>query len=236
MARNSSAAKTRTKSPGSKAPARPAALATKKVAKTGVGSRVSGRGSGVRSTTVASQTPKPGIQARKPKAQNPKPETQRTPVSGYKGISRIDNPARNSYGWYVRVRFKGENHSKFFSDSVHGGRDSALRKAVRHRNRLEREIGKPRTDRTLIVRPSRNESGMVGVKRTLKANSPVYEVTWCPAPKVIHRTSVSINKYGEEEAFRRACAIRLEKEKKLYGAVLQDQPAAPPPVRRKRRK
>ena len=140
--------------------------------------------------------------------------------SGYKGISRVDNPKRNSHGWYVRVRFKGENYSKFFSDSVHGGMDRALHKAVRYRNKLERDIGKPRTDRTLIVTPTRNETGMIGVKKVAKGPSGAYEVTWSPAPNVVSRTSVSIAKHGEEEAFRRARAIRRKKERELYGGVI----------------
>ena len=120
------------------------------------------------------------------------------PSSGYKGISRIDNPKRNSHGWYVRVRFKGENYSKFFSDSVHGGTDRALHKAVRYSNKLELDIGKPRTDRTLIVTPTCNDTGVIGVKRAMKDSSPVYDVTWSPESNIIQRTTVSIRKYGEE--------------------------------------
>lgn len=148
--------------------------------------------------------------------------SQTLPTSGYRGVSRVDSYRRNSHGWYVRVRFKGEVHSKFFTDSVHGGSDRALKKAVAYRNRLERELGKPRTDRTLIITPSRNNTGIVGVKRILKEGAPVFEVTWCPQPNVLQRTSVSIRKYGEEEALRRAAAIRLKRERELYGALIQD--------------
>ncbi|MBV9467980.1 MAG: hypothetical protein JO316_14305 [Abitibacteriaceae bacterium] len=148
--------------------------------------------------------------------------SQTLPTSGYRGVSRVDSYKRNSHGWYVRVRFKGEVHSKFFTDSVHGGSDRALKKAVAYRNKLERDLGKPRTDRTLIVTPSRNNTGIVGVKRILKEGAPVFEVTWCPQPNVLQRTSVSIRKYGEEEALRRAAAIRLKRERELYGALIQD--------------
>ena len=149
--------------------------------------------------------------------------------SGYKDITRVDSFKRNSHGWYVRVRFKGENHAKFFTDSVHGGREKALHAAVRYRNKIEREIGKPRTDRTIIASGHRNDTGVVGVKRIIKGPGEVFEVTWSPEPNVIQRTTVSITKHGEEEAFRRACAIRRQKERKLYGgAIPYDAPTQKP--------
>jgi len=151
----------------------------------------------------------------------------RLPSSGHKGVSRVDSAKRKSHGWLVRVRFKGENRSGFFTDSTHGGKEKSLREAVRFRNALEREMGKPRTDRTLIVQPPQKTTGVPGVKRTLKEGADVYEVTWCPRPNVVSRTSVSVAKYGEEQAFRRACRIRKSKERDLYGgAISYDAPPA----------
>jgi hypothetical protein len=45
-------------------------------------------------------------------------------------------------------------------------------------------------------------------------------VTWSPEPNVIQRTSISIRKHGEEEALKKAIALRRKVEKKLYGAPL----------------
>jgi hypothetical protein len=70
--------------------------------------------------------------------------------SGHKGISRIDHKKRNTHGWYVRVTFQGKTHAKLFSDSVHGGEEKALQRAIRYRNKLEKEVGRPRTDRTVV--------------------------------------------------------------------------------------
>jgi hypothetical protein len=140
--------------------------------------------------------------------------------SGYKGISRIDSPKNNTFGWYVRVQFAGQTHSRFFSDSAHGGEQRGLAKAVRHRNQLERSLGKPRTDRTVTIGSARNRSGVQGVKRVAKGNGFAYEVTWSPQPGVVHRTTVSIQKFGEDEAFRRACRTRQLKERKHYGGLI----------------
>lgn len=149
--------------------------------------------------------------------------------SGYKGICRIDQPERKTYGWYVRVTFNGQRRVKFFSDEANGGKEKALEAAVKYRNQAERELGKPRTDRLVIARNPRNRSGIMGVQRKTKiVNTPdgervtdnVYEITWNPSPGEVRRTWVSIDEYGEEAAFRKACAIRREKEKEMYGSVV----------------
>jgi hypothetical protein len=58
------------------------------------------------------------------------------------------------------------------------------------------------------------------VQRIIKGNHEAFQVTWSPEPNVVSRTSVSIAKYGEEEAFRRACRIREKKERALYGKAV----------------
>ncbi len=150
--------------------------------------------------------------------------------SGHKSISRIDTPSKRTHGWYVRVYFNRTMHSKFFSDSLYGDSEAALEEAIRYRDEVERKVGKPRTDRHVVTASPRNQSGVIGVQRKIKRSRSrhgkmteceVYEVTWNPEPNVIRRTSVSIDRYGEEEAFRRACTIRREKEREMYGRELQ---------------
>ncbi len=146
--------------------------------------------------------------------------------SGHKGISRIDCPERKTVGWYVRVRLNKVTKSKFISDSVHGGKEAALEKAVECRNQLEQELGKPRTDWVVVGENPRNKSGVVGVRRAVKKykgkdgkvyENEVFEVSWNVGREKKGRTSVSIRKYGELRAFRMACAIRREKERQMYG-------------------
>lgn len=148
------------------------------------------------------------------------------PKSGHKGISRIDCPERKTVGWYVRVRLKNVTKSKFISDSKHGGKEEALKKALECRNQLEKELGKPRTDWVIVGENPRNNSGVVGVRRAVQKYvgkdgkvylNEVYEVSWNAGREKRGRTSVSIKKHGEAGAFRRACAIRREKEKLMYG-------------------
>lgn len=148
------------------------------------------------------------------------------PKSGHKGISRIDCPERKTVGWYVRVRLKHVTKAKFISDSKYGGKEEGLKKALEVRNQLEEELGKPRTDWVIVGENPRNNSGVVGVRRATKKYigkdgkvylNEVYEVSWNAGREKKGRTSVSIKKYGEAAAFRRACAIRREKEQLMYG-------------------
>ncbi|MEJ7618980.1 MAG: AP2 domain-containing protein [Pyrinomonadaceae bacterium] len=149
--------------------------------------------------------------------------------SGHKDISRIDQPLKRTHGWYVRVRFGGNTQSKFFSDEVCGGRGSALERAIRYRNQTENELGKPRTDQVVVVNNNRSNTGVIGVQRRVKKSSgkdgqvltsDVFEVTWQAGREIKGKTSVSIKKYGEAEAFRRACAIRRKKEQQMYGSAV----------------
>ena len=147
--------------------------------------------------------------------------------SGHKGISRIDQETRNHHGWYVRVTFGGQKHAKFFSDAKHGGRDAALEAAVAHRDRIEREFGKPRTDRQVAPKTGRNTSGVVGVRRRRRAVSgegearEYFEVSWNPWPGKVCRKMFSIAELGERQAFLAACAFRRQKEREMFGGEVK---------------
>ena len=135
----------------------------------------------------------------------------------------------------MRVNFNGVEHAKFFSDKSCGSREKALQEAIKYRDKIEKEIGKPRTDRTVVSRSPRNSSGIIGVRRKTrevksengeKKFKSYYEVSWTPWPGRLNRTWVSIDEFGEKEALRRACAIRREKEREMYGSVVKSNWAA----------
>ena len=155
--------------------------------------------------------------------------------SGFKGISRIDQPSRKTFGWYVRVNYNNKQVSKFFSDKAHNGKQKALDKAVEFRDQAEKKLGRPRTDRQVIARNPRNSSGIMGVQRKTKIVKTeqgereiekYYVVTWNPEPGRVERIFVSIDKYGDKAALLKACAIRREKEKEMYGSVVKENWAA----------
>ncbi|OGQ87126.1 MAG: hypothetical protein A2512_01905 [Deltaproteobacteria bacterium RIFOXYD12_FULL_56_24] len=131
-----------------------------------------------------------------------------------KDVARIDQEDKRTHGWYVRVRFQGTTHSKFFSDGKCGGRYSSLLAALAWRDTTEKKIGKIRTDKHLVT-VSNTTTGVVGVRFNEKLNR--YEVSWVNRVGKQGKTSVSVNKNGKEKAFKMACEIRNLKEAERLG-------------------
>ena len=134
---------------------------------------------------------------------------QKTEDEKHKDIARIDQESKRTHGWYVRVRFKGKTHSKFFSDTKNGGRNLSLQAALDWRDQTEIRLGKIRTDKH-IVTVSNTQSGVVGVRCNEELNR--FEVSWVNQDGKQGKTSISIRKHGRERAFALACQVRQEKE------------------------
>ena len=134
-------------------------------------------------------------------------------VIGHKNLTRFDHPKKNTFGYFVRIQWKGEKYHKFFSDGVYGDRLGALAAALEWRDETERKLAKPHTDRQVIGFSSRNKSGVVGVRRMLKQGRDVYEATWMDARGQVGRTSFSVARHGEKRAFRLAVRARQLHEK-----------------------
>ncbi len=129
----------------------------------------------------------------------------------HKSITRIDHPAKRTFGYFVRVTWKKQTRSKFFSDRKCGGRLAALHCAIEWRDAIEQEFGKPRSER-VVIGSARNSTGVVGVRRMVKEGSEVFEVTWRKPGNRVGRTSFSIAKHGEERAFELAARERRRRE------------------------
>jgi AP2 domain len=135
---------------------------------------------------------------------------QKILLEKHKDIARIDQESKRTHGWYVRVRFLGKTHSKFFSDRKSGGRYSSLLSAISWRDKTEKKLGKVRTNKHMVT-VSNSGTGVVGVRLNDKLNR--YEVSWVTHVGKQGKTSVSIAKHGKKAAFTRACEIRSVKEK-----------------------
>ena len=57
------------------------------------------------------------------------------------GISRIDQPEKRTFGFFVRLMRKGKIHNAFFADKSHGGKRHALEAARLHYQKLVRRHG-----------------------------------------------------------------------------------------------
>lgn len=136
-------------------------------------------------------------------------------IEKHKDIARIDQESKKTHGWYVRVRFLGKTHSKFFSDRKNGGRHSSLLSAISWRDKTEKTLGKVRTNKHMVT-VSNSRTGVVGVRLNEKLNR--YEVSWVNKLGKQGKTSVSIKKHGKKNALNRACSIRRDKERERLEA------------------
>ena len=135
---------------------------------------------------------------------------QKILLEKHKDIARIDQESKRTHGWYVRVRFLGKTHSKFFSDRKCGGRYSSLLSAISWRDKTEKKLGKIRTNKHMVT-VSNSSTGVVGVRLNEKLNR--YEVSWVTHQGKQGKNSTFPMVVGPEAAFSRACVIRSEKEK-----------------------
>ncbi|MGI9518133.1 MAG: AP2/ERF family transcription factor [Pirellulaceae bacterium] len=136
-----------------------------------------------------------------------------------RNISRIDMYSASGTphgGWEVRMQRRGRKYEKFFADGRHGGRRKALQAAKYYRDELEQRL-KPWTVRELSRKPSaRNTSGIVGVRKAYQVEESddyVYTYTfwiaqWTDGKGKRKTRSFSVDKYGDEEAFRLAAQAR----------------------------
>ena len=159
---------------------------------------------------IMSATKQAKVKANKPS------EKGSTPVE--RGIYRINYPSHKGIRAYLK--FKDTEYQKVFNLS--GGERKALAKARRWRKGKLREIqNSPEAANPLRKIQSNNKSGIVGVRRGRTAWSEVWSATWTENGKQFHR-SFSIEKFGEDQAFKLACQARAEAEKRIYGQVFQD--------------
>ena len=100
----------------------------------------------------------------------------------HKGISRIDSG--HTHGWYVRVYANRTVFtSKLFSDRIYGGKQKALKNAIKFRdhNQMVADVKYPLSSRKIKFRetpPKDNKSGIVGVHFTNKLERGVRIPTW----------------------------------------------------------
>lgn len=136
-----------------------------------------------------------------------------------RNISRIEMYAAKGNhhgGWEVRMQRQGRKHCKFFADGQNGGKRSAFRHAQLYRDELENRL-KPYTVKRLAEKPSvRNTSGVVGVRKgyqTFESNDYEYRyefwiAQWIDGLGRRRTRSFSVGKFGDEEAFDMALAVR----------------------------
>ena len=134
-----------------------------------------------------------------------------------KNITRVKDPKKRIDGYYVRIQWKKQSYSKFFSVNEYETEHNAFHRAIAWRNEKEDEIGKPRTERIICgLHPytRRTNTGEKGIQRRLihhyTNGKPVgkphwyYIVTAIDRTGKMRRTGISIDKHGDEKALKLA--------------------------------
>jgi hypothetical protein len=133
-----------------------------------------------------------------------------------KGISRIEQPEKFTFGWYVRFRYQGKIKSKFFSDRKYGGRAKAFMKAKSYYKKQMKRIIKMITgeevdkipNTILVTKHKSNNTGIVGIQKIKRKRKTggfyqAYRVAWKDQDRVKTKF-FSIEKYGDKDAFEKA--------------------------------
>lgn len=126
------------------------------------------------------------------------------------GISRIEQPEKNHFGYYVRLMWRGNQHAKFFSDKKYGGKQQAWKAAEQYFDELDQKMP---LDSQVGRMSVRNRSGIVGVSRTKSSrHGHCYEYwqAWWGSGNQRKSVKFSIHKYGETEA--KELAIKARKK------------------------
>jgi len=70
-----------------------------------------------------------------------KKNSRKSSKSPNAGISRINQPEKRTFGFFVRLMRKGRIYNAFFADKTYGGKQKALGAARQHYTNLVRQHG-----------------------------------------------------------------------------------------------
>lgn len=117
-------------------------------------------------------------------------------------------------------------HVKNFTDKKCGGKQAALQQARRYRDELLRKFPPMTRKEFCEVLRRNNHTGVVGVcrfasryvlKSGAKRSTWYWEAIWPTTPGQHETIRYSVRKFGEEGAFKKACAARRRGIKNVSG-------------------
>ena len=150
----------------------------------------------------------------------------------HSNIFRIDIEPNEKYpnrhpthGWQVRIRRQGTQHTKFFSESKHGGREDALQASIKYRDELLEVLPEP-DDPARRSAEARSKTGVIGLNYCQKDDGsgrekPYVQLSWLTKAGKRRGASYSVEKWGLRRALWNAC-VRLHREREKQGEEMPD--------------
>lgn len=149
---------------------------------------------------------------------------KQTPIYG---VTRVDNEASRTHGWLVTIQRRGVIFRRQFSDGVLGGKAKSLAAAKAYRDEIvAKHPPLSRREHAEILKKN-NKSGVVGVcrycasdtgQRTSAERRWFWVASWVLPDGRAKRVKFSVQKYGEEGAFKRAVKARRGAIKQMGGS------------------
>ena len=132
-----------------------------------------------------------------------------------RNIVRIDIDKQNLHGWQVRVTRHHQRHTKFFSDSLNGGREGALQKAEVYRDDLKARLPDPLPSQKL-ANQARSTSGVPGIRldKDITGKQPIPRIVaeYYNAEDGSRKTrSFSVRKWGLRRALFNAVQWKAQR-------------------------
>lgn len=153
-------------------------------------------------------------------------------------IARIDQEGNRNFCWKLAIQRNKEKIVEYFPDGRYGGKAGSLRAAKERRDELLAVAPPPLPVKNR--KTVRNQTGKVGVrfcedKDERKTNTyrySYYVAFWTGANGKHITIRFSTNKYGEKQAFARACIARdHETRDRAWIEKKFENPRLPPPGR-----
>ncbi len=142
------------------------------------------------------------------------------------GVTRVDNAASRTHGWLVTIQRRGAIFRRQFSDGVLGGKVRALAAAKAYRDEIVAKHPPLSKREHAEILKKNNKSGVVGVCRYgVSGASPKAEAdkrwfwvaSWMLPDGRAKRVKFSVEKYGEEAAFKMAVKARRNAIREMPG-------------------
>lgn len=135
-----------------------------------------------------------------------------------KHLRRIDT--NNTAGWQAVVVRNHVQHTKLFSDSLHGGKYKAKKKAKEYADKLAERLGPPLFHQRKgyfnkpTIRSVTNICGVIYKERSRNGIVTAYfQAQWYPEKYKPKTKSFSIERYGYDKALKLATTERKKGER-----------------------